>query len=350
VVTESPTNQESPEDQGSRGAPGLPGGAAPPEAQPQEVSYDKLIKASLRAHYGDVVEWLVKARPLEVTPLDPVLATTVERLGDKLWDARFEGQPGLLLHVEWQLKSDSELMPVRMLQFASLVLEVLRLKEHRGKRFLGVVVYLDKETFSGDPGGLLKELYPGKLLCYGYEVLRLWELDPEPILAAQTPGLWPFAPLMRGDPFDLLERSKQKILALPDTIMGLERKQQLLTILGGLAYRVIKDWRFLQGMVAEIANMSDNPFIDALVETRLQRREEKVRRESRQEGEEEGTKAGARAALLRILRRRFGDTGEILEQRIVAIGDLETIEKLVEEAAVAPTLEAFVALLPPSSR
>jgi len=128
-----------------------------------------------------------------------VLTTTVERRGDKLWEARFEGQPGLLLHVEWQLKSDREMMPVRMLQFAALVLEILKLKENRGKRFLGVVVYLDRETFSGDPGGLLEELYPGKVLSYAYEVLKLWELDPEPVLEAQAPGLWPFAPLMRGD-------------------------------------------------------------------------------------------------------------------------------------------------------
>ena len=56
--------------------------------------------------------------------------------------------------------------------------------------------------------------------------------------------------------------------------MGIEQKQQLMTILGGLSYRVIKDWSYLQGMLSEIANMSDNPFIDALVETRLQRREQ----------------------------------------------------------------------------
>ena len=308
-----------------------------------------MIKTGLRAHYGDVVEWLVKARPLEVKTLEPVQTTTVERRGDKLWEARFEDQPGLILHVEWQLKSDQEMMPVRMLQFAALVLELLKLEENKGKRFLGVVVYLDRETFRGDPGGLLEELYPGKVLSYAYEVLKLWELDPEPVLESQSPGLWPFAPLMRGDPFDLLKRSKQKIVGLPDKIMGLERKQQLLTILGGLAYRVIKDWRFLQGMLAEIANMSDNPFIDALVEIQLQRSEEKARREGvqegRQEGREEGAKA-ARATLLRILRRRFGEAGASLSSRLDSVDDLETLERLLEEAALAPTLEAFVAFLP----
>jgi len=129
-------------------------------------------------------------------------------------------------------------------------------------------------------------------------------------------------------------------------MMTLEGKQQLLTILGGLSYRVIKDWGFLQRMLSELGNMSDNPFIDALVETQLQRREEKARREGRQEGE----KAEARATLLRLLRRRFGEVGEVVVLRTEGVDDLEAIEKLVEEAAVAPTLEAFLGFLPPSSR
>ena len=190
---ESPQDQGNPENPGNpnnQGAPRGPHGGDAPKSEPPEISYDKLIKTGLRAHYGDVVEWLVKARPLEVRTLDPVQATTVERLGDKLWEARFEDQPGLLLHVEWQLESDRKLMPVRMLQFAALVLELLQLEENKGKRFLGVVVYLDRKTFSGDPGGLLEELYPGKLISYAYEVLKLWEMDPEPVLESQSPGLW----------------------------------------------------------------------------------------------------------------------------------------------------------------
>jgi hypothetical protein len=230
VGSESPRDQENAGNAGSagnaedEGAREGPDSTAGPKAEPQKISYDKLIKTGLRAHYGDVVEWLVKERPLEVRTLEPVQATTVERLGDKLWEARFEDRPGLILHVEWQLDSDPIMMPVRMLQFASLVLELLNLEENRGKRFLGVVAYLDRETFRGDPGGLLEELYPGKMLCYSYEVLKLWEMDPEPVLESQSPGLWPFAPLMRGDPYDLLKRSKKRILSVPDNTMGVEYK------------------------------------------------------------------------------------------------------------------------------
>ncbi len=91
--------------------------------------------------------------------------------------------------------------------------------------------------------------------------------------------------------------------------------------------------------------MGDNPFIDALVERRIQRRAE----EAREAGREEGTKAAARAALLRVLRRRFGEVSEALERRIQALSNLETLERLLEEAAVAPSLDAFAGFLPPTS-
>jgi hypothetical protein len=83
VSPESPQDQEklqNPEFPGSRSAPSGPDSEATPGAEPREISYDKLIKTGLRAHYGDVVEWLVKERPLEVKTLEPVQATTVERL------------------------------------------------------------------------------------------------------------------------------------------------------------------------------------------------------------------------------------------------------------------------------
>ena len=61
-----------------------------------------------------------------------------------------------------------------------------------------------------------------------------------------------------------------------------------------------------------------------------------------------GARAEARAALLRILHRRFGEVDELVERRLEAIDDLGTLEHLVEEAAMAPTLDVFLTFLPPS--
>ena len=135
-------------------------------------------------------------------------------------------------------------------------------------------------------------LYPGKPFHYEYEVIKLWELDPEPALAMESPGLWPFVPLMRGQPLELLRRSRRKILDLDDKIVTIEAKQQLLTILGGLSWRVIKDWDLLQQLLTELGNMSDNPFLDALFEQRRAAVLQKGREEGLRQGLEEGRKEG----------------------------------------------------------
>jgi len=300
---------------------------------PEEISYDRLIKAGLRDHYADFVTWLIEEHPVEVSILDTHLVTTAERIADKLLEVHFKGRPGLLLHLEFQIQGDRE-MPKRMVQYAALMLDLLSQPEHRDKNFLSVVVYLDRKTFTEDPGFFIRELFPGMPFRYFYRVVKLWELDPEPILSMEAPGIWPFVPLMRGDPMDLLQKTKGKILHTPDTMVSQEGKQQLLSILGGLAWRVIKDWRFLQGLFAELRNMDDNKFLNALIEDHLQRKGARV----------------ARKGILQILERRFGETGQQIQSRLVAIEDLEALEKLVVEAAVAPNLEAFLSLLPPPEK
>ena len=70
---------------------------------------------------------------------------------------------------------------------------------------------------------------------------------------------------------------------------------------------------------------------------------------ARQEGIEEGTLAEARKNVLRVLRRRFGQLGDELSQAVERIEDIGRLEMLLEEAAVAPTLEAFLSLLKPTS-
>ena len=107
--------------------------------------------------------------------------------------------------------------------------------------------------------------------------------------------------------------------------------------------------------------MSDNWFLDELLAQRravvLQKGREQGlqegreqgwqegRQEGRQEGLQEGARAEARAAIARILRRRFGSAAESVPERLESIEDLSRLESLVEEAAVAADLEAFLTFL-----
>ena len=77
-----------------------------------------------------------------------------------------------------------------------------------------------------------------------------------------------------------------------------------------------------------------------------------IERSGIERGHKEGRKEGARETgqrnLKRVLARRFGELGEDLRMRLERIESSEELERLVEEAAVASSLEVFVGLLPPA--
>jgi len=321
------------------------------------TSYDRIIKAGLQPYYGDLAAWLLGARPSEVRTVDAALVTPAERLADKILEVRFRRRPAMLLHVEFQLRGGPE-MPKRMAQYAALILDLLDAPEHRGKEFASVVVYLDRKTYREDPGHIDRVLSPGVEFRFSYRVVKLWEVDPAPILDLQAPGLWPFIPLMRGDSRELLQKSREKILAAPDKMISLEGKQELLFIQSGLASRVLKDLDITRSLLSEIQSMGEKYLFELIEEQGLQKGREKGLQEGlekgREEGREEGLQKGlekgardeAREAVLEVLRRRFGKVSRPLAQRLQSIEELPKLKRLVGEAAVTPSLETFLALIP----
>ena len=296
------------------------------------TSYDRIIKAGLQSHYGDVATWLLGVRPVDVRTVDTSLVTPVERLADKILAVRLRGRPAMLLHIEFQLRGGPE-MPKRMAQYAALILDLLDAPEHMGKEFASVVVYLDRKTYREDPGYIDRLLSPGVELRFSYRVVKLWEVDPEPILRLQAPGLWPFIPLMRGEPKQLLEKSREKILAAPDRILSLEAKHRLLLVQSGLATRVLEDLDVTRSLLSEIQTMGEKYLFEMIEEQGLQK------------GLEKGARNEAREAVLEVLRRRFGKVSRLVAQRLQGIEELPRLKKLVGEAAVTPSVDAFLELL-----
>ena len=73
---------------------------------------------------------------------------------------------------------------------------------------------------------------------------------------------------------------------------------------------------------------------------------EKGRQEGIQKGRLEGIQEGRRMDIERVLTARFGDLPTGLSERLAAIEDGETLETLVEQAALAGDLDQFMAGLP----
>jgi hypothetical protein len=316
-------------------------------------SYDRIIKAGLQPYYGDVAAWLLGTRPVEVRTVDTSLVTPVERLADRILEVRFRRRPAVLLHIEFQLSGGGD-MPKRMAQYAALILDLLDAPEHRGKEFSSAVVYLDRRTYREDPGCIDRALSPGVRFTFSYRVVKLWEVEPGPILDLQAPGLWPFIPLMRGDPQELLMKSREKILAAPDRMVSMEAKQRLLLVQSGLASRLLKDLDIARSLLSEIQSMGEKYLFEMIAEQGLQKGLEKGREEGRLEGREEGLEEGAREeardAVLEVLRRRFGKVSRVISQRLRSVEDLPKLKMLVGDAAVIRNLEAFLGLLPRGRR
>jgi uncharacterized protein DUF4351 len=161
---------------------------------------------------------------------------------------------------------------------------------------------------------------------------------------------------MAGNPKELLVKSRQRILDAPESVLSPGTKGDLLMILSGLASRVIEDKLLLENLKAEVRKMAhnknyifeslfDEAHVLGLEEGRQEGRQIGLQ-EGRQEGRQEGARAEAQKVILRVLDRRFGTVGPEVVPRLESIPELTVLEDLVAEAAVAPSIEAFLALLP----
>ena len=64
------------------------------------------------------------------------------------------------------------------------------------------------------------------------------------------------------------------------------------------------------------------------------------------EGQAKGEVAATRRAIVRTLKRRFGAKAERAVSLVEALESLPALEALIDEAAVAPTVEDFLRRIP----
>jgi hypothetical protein len=302
--------------------------------EPERRDFDGLMRATFMSHAADLAAWILGERPVRAGTAGTALATVIQRATDKLLDVEPRSGPPLLLHVEIQTRGDRD-MPRRMTEYLAMLLKVLESPEHEGKQFGAVVVYLDRVTYREDQGRLRLEGVLGFRLLVRYKVIKVWEEDPETFLGTRSPALWTLAPLARGNPKENYVKSKELILGAPEEVLSQGAKSDILFILDSFASLTIEDAEFLRKSYLEVHRMRRNYLLDF------------AREEGMEEGMEKGTMAEARKNLLRVLRRRFGEPLEDLRREVERIEDLGRLEILLEEAAVAPSLEAFLLLLMP---
>ena len=180
-----------------------------------------------------------------------------ERRVDWLWRARSDGAP-CALHVEFQLRGKED-MAHRMFVYASRIVAQYKLPP------LGVLVYLmATKPLAQSP--FVVEV-PGKpILWYDFQVVRLWEVDPAPILTGELSGLLPIVPLMRGATPEQLPTLGERVLELPG--MDAHQRSDMVNMLvgfGALRFPKVNVWEYLRRstMLSELMEelVQDSPYL-----------------------------------------------------------------------------------------
>jgi predicted transposase YdaD len=153
--------------------------------------------------------WLPLAgrRRRRVTIADSDIGTIVSGATDKLF--RVHDDPEYLLHLDFEVGHFRSGLPLRLRLYNSVF-------EYRHQRVvLSVVVLLRRAADSPQWNGLLQRGFPGEtpISTLRYEVIRVWELSVEQLLASGigTLALAPISNVREGEVRRVIRRMKERL-------------------------------------------------------------------------------------------------------------------------------------------
>jgi predicted transposase/invertase (TIGR01784 family) len=240
------------------------------------MSYDNVCKYLAENYPTDLVQWLLgqPAGPIEVlkTELkqDPLRADSLVLL--KALQR--------ILHLEFQVNPYCKPpMPFRSLDY------FVRLKKEYGVNadIVQIVMYL-RETKSPK---VFEDCYQNGTTTHRYRVMRIWEEDPDRLLA--SPALLPFACLAKTrSPESLLRKVSDQIATIGDE----DTRKNLVG-----CTEVLAGIKFEKSLIRSIFRediMKESVIYQDILQQGVQK--------GRQEGRQEGV-----SFMLRVLRRRLGE-------------------------------------------
>jgi predicted transposase/invertase (TIGR01784 family) len=275
------------------------------------MSYDNVCKYIAENYPADLVEWLVgqPAGPIQVlkTELkqDPLRADSLVLL--KALEQ--------ILHLEFQVNPYCKPpMPFRSLDY------FVRLKKEYGinAAIVQIVMYL-RETKSPK---VFEDSYQDGTTTHRYRVIRIWEEDPDRLLA--SPALLPFACLAKTrSPASLLQKVSDQIATIDDEST---RKN----LIG--CTEVLAGIKFEKSLIRSI-------FREDIM------KESVIYQDILQQGHQKGRQEGESFMLLRFLRRQLGELSPAIETQINAIpqSQLEVLADRLHEFSQLSDLTDWLA-------
>ncbi len=297
--------------------------------------YDIAAKHAAQEFPKDMLHLILGTDDFEVMEhLDIELPALEVRRMDSLTKIRLEGKP-TLIHREYQLQDSYPISIAR------------RIAGYRGQCYqqtelpiLSYVIYFRPPAGRRDPGGFFQNVdIPGQRFISEYEVIRLYELEGEPLLAARPPGLMPFLPLMQPpagvDNITWLQQCVATTRQLPLDAATIDNLLMSLGIFGNLAY----DQETVCTIISE-EDMRQSSIFQRLMEQPLEEARQKALQEGIQKGRALGVRENALDNLLEVLDARFHEQDVVLYTPIFeAITDAQLLRQLHHTALRAPTFD-----------
>jgi predicted transposase YdaD len=218
-----------------------------------------------------------------------------------------------LLHIEPQSSWDADLSD-RMHIYSTLLFERYKVPVH------SVLLLLRKEANSPKLTGTLSRCHDdGRCyLRFEYDVIRVWELPCEPLLAS-GPGAAPLALLT-----DEAEGQLPRLVSAIDTRMRAENAPERARKLVLTSSFILLGLRYNDAEIANaflgVQGMKESTTYQAIL------------REGRQEAREEALLIGRRVALVAILEERFPEVPDELRSRIEEIQDIPRLQAAIRQA------------------
>jgi predicted transposase YdaD len=229
----------------------------------------------------------------------------------------------LVLHIEFQGRTSHQPMEWRMLEYMTRLAYTHRLN------LRSVVIYVGRGAGAGDTGHYQVNGPDGRpTLAWQYDVIRLWQMRAEELLAVGRPALLALVGQTQIEtPETVLPEVVARMQSVPDT----ERRGRLLAALTALIPE--------EEMVAMVERLIDRE--ELLLDTPFLRR---IRAEGREEGREEGRTEGRTEGALAARRRSILDVLVVrLDPPVSVYQQIERqLETITDEAPLAQLLAAAI--------
>jgi predicted transposase YdaD len=295
---------------------------------------DHPLKRLVSTFIGDFAAWILNSPVRETYPLNVELPAD-NLVTDQVFRVILGDGRELVLHIEFQGRRSSQPMSWRMLEYMHRLAGTYRLP------MWSVVFYVGEGAGVGDTGRHAvtgsAEVAP---LMWQYQVVHLWQMPAEDLLALDQPALLALVGQTRlNSPAVVLPA----VVARPRQVPDPEARGRLLTALLALLPQ------------EDIVTMVEKPLEDdtLLLDTPYLQRirdagREAGREEGREAGREEGILVARRGSIVDALILRFAPSAAVLQQvtqQVETLTDEAVIERLFAAAIRCASMEEFLAAM-----